>query len=77
MKKTLRQFLVCLVCCGIAATLTACVDEDEFPDTPQGNFEALWKIIDEPTVSLTINSTNTDWTGNRFTPNTRHRSMET
>ena len=28
-------------------TFTACVDEDEFPDTPQGNFEALWKIIDE------------------------------
>lgn len=25
----------------------ACVDEEEFPDTPQGNFEALWKIIDE------------------------------
>ncbi|MCR5817478.1 MAG: peptidase S41, partial [Prevotella sp.] len=28
-------------------TLTACVDEDEFDNTPQGNFEALWKIIDE------------------------------
>lgn len=27
--------------------LAACVDEDEIPDTPQGNFEALWKIIDE------------------------------
>ena len=27
--------------------LTSCVDEDEFPDTPMGNFEALWKIIDE------------------------------
>ena len=27
--------------------LTACVNEDEMPDTPQGNFEALWKIIDE------------------------------
>ena len=27
--------------------LTSCVDEDEFPNTPQGNFEALWKIIDE------------------------------
>ena len=26
---------------------TSCVSEDEFPDTPQGNFEALWKIIDE------------------------------
>ncbi len=25
----------------------ACVDEDEYDDTPQGNFEALWKIIDE------------------------------
>ena len=25
----------------------SCVDEDEFPDSPQGNFEALWKIIDE------------------------------
>lgn len=25
----------------------ACVDEDEYPDTPQGNMEALWRIIDE------------------------------
>ena len=25
----------------------ACIDEDEYPDTPQGNFEALWQIIDE------------------------------
>ena len=25
----------------------SCVDEDEYADTPQGNFEALWKIIDE------------------------------
>ena len=28
-------------------TFSACVDEEEFPDTAQGNFEALWKIIDE------------------------------
>lgn len=27
--------------------LASCVNEDEQPDTPQGNFEALWKIIDE------------------------------
>jgi len=27
--------------------LTSCIDEEEYPDTPQGNFEALWKIIDE------------------------------
>ena len=27
--------------------LSSCVDEEELPDSPQGNFEALWKIIDE------------------------------
>ena len=27
--------------------LAACVDEEEQPDTPTGNFEALWRIIDE------------------------------
>lgn len=26
---------------------TSCVDEEELPDTPSGNFEALWRIIDE------------------------------
>lgn len=26
---------------------TSCVTEDEFADNPQGNFEALWKIMDE------------------------------
>lgn len=28
-------------------TLTGCVDEDEYADNPQGNFEALWNIIDQ------------------------------
>ena len=28
-------------------SLTACVDEQEYADNPRGNFEALWKIIDE------------------------------
>ena len=27
--------------------LFSCVDVDEYPDTPNGNFEALWHIIDE------------------------------
>ncbi|MBR1932320.1 MAG: S41 family peptidase [Prevotella sp.] len=26
---------------------TSCVDEDQLDDTPQGNLEALWRIIDE------------------------------
>ncbi|MBQ8486893.1 MAG: S41 family peptidase [Prevotella sp.] len=30
-----------------SVSVVSCVDEEEFPDTPQGNFEALWKIIDE------------------------------
>ena len=31
---------------GLAA-LTGCVDEHEYADNPRGNFEALWRIIDE------------------------------
>ena len=34
---------------GIATMLlnVSCIDEEEFNDTPRGNFEALWKIMDE------------------------------
>ena len=31
----------------IILSLTSCIDEDEYEDTAQGNFEALWKIMDE------------------------------
>ena len=27
--------------------LSSCIDEDEYDNSPQGNFEALWKILDE------------------------------
>lgn len=27
--------------------LTSCIKEEEFDNTPEGNFEALWKVIDE------------------------------
>lgn len=40
--------LAFLPCCFLAILLLgSCVTEDEFPDTPSGNFEALWKIMDE------------------------------
>ena len=29
------------------AALTSCVDEEEYANTPRGNFEALWRIMDE------------------------------
>ena len=38
MRFFLMVWLVCLV---------ACVEEDEFRDTPEGNMEALWQLIDE------------------------------
>ena len=31
----------------VFSLFTSCIDEEEYPDTAQGNFEALWKIIDE------------------------------
>ncbi len=43
MNRLAHFFLILL----LMPVLTACVDEEEFDDTPQGNFEALWKIIDE------------------------------
>ena len=47
MKQFLHHILTSLVCLIGSIVLTSCVNEDEFDNTPQGNFEALWKIIDE------------------------------
>lgn len=41
--KQLRLYLI-ILCLPL---LAACVDEDSYDDTAQGNFEALWKIMDE------------------------------
>ncbi len=43
MSKTLRLFMVFLM----PLALASCVSEEEYDDTPQGNFEALWHIMDE------------------------------
>ncbi len=43
MKKMSFRIIVLLLL-GMPA---ACVTEEEFDNTPQGNFEALWKIMDE------------------------------
>lgn len=42
-RRCLRLSLVILVLLGFSA----CVDEEEFSNSPQDNFEALWKILDE------------------------------
>lgn len=46
MRKFLR-FLCCCIVSFVSLFFVCCVDEDELPNTPSGNFEALWKIIDE------------------------------
>lgn len=40
-------FFTFLPFCLFTFLLISCVDTDEFPDTPSGNFEALWTIMDE------------------------------
>lgn len=35
-----------MACC-VLPFFSSCIDEDEMPDTPSGNLEALWRIIDE------------------------------
>lgn len=34
-------------CCFIFLSLSSCIREEEQVDSPQGNFEALWKLIDQ------------------------------
>lgn len=41
----IRNFFVCGFL--LSALLTSCVKEDVFENTPYGNFEALWTIIDQ------------------------------
>ncbi len=43
MKKTV--LFICTV--FLASGLVSCIDEEEYADSPRGNFEALWRIIDE------------------------------
>ncbi len=37
---------MCYTICWVCILLCACVTEDHFDNTPEGNFEALWQIID-------------------------------
>ena len=31
----------------LATIITGCVEEDSFSNSPQGNYDALWSLIDE------------------------------
>ena len=47
MKKKLSLFFKFFNFYIAAILMAACISEDERPDNPTGNFEALWQIIDE------------------------------
>ena len=42
-----RLATYCLLLFAGTFLLSSCVTEDAFDDTQKGNFEALWKIMDE------------------------------
>ncbi len=44
---SIKRYLVWVIIILQMPLFVACVDETEYNDTPQGNFEALWRIIDE------------------------------
>ncbi|MGN0036271.1 MAG: S41 family peptidase [Bacteroidaceae bacterium] len=43
MRNITRYLLLCVVLAG----LCGCIREEDYADTPEGNFEALWRLIDE------------------------------
>jgi hypothetical protein len=42
-----RLFTLLFIVALTVVSFTSCVEEEQFSDTPEGNFEALWKIIDQ------------------------------
>jgi hypothetical protein len=44
---TMRQSFLIYLLPALMLMLSSCVQEEEFADNPRGNFEALWKIMDE------------------------------
>ena len=59
--------------------LAGCVHEEQFDDTPMGNFEALWKIIDEHYCFLDYKkeATGLDWEHIHYTYQQRINSKMT
>ena len=43
----MKKSLLYLMLLPMLLALAGCVDEENYADTPQGNFEALWTIIDQ------------------------------
>ena len=55
----MRRLLLFIYALIAMFALTGCIGEEEYTDNPQGNFEALWHIIDEHYCFF--NYKNIDW----------------
>lgn len=44
---SMRGMVNIFVCCLFLSFASSCIREENQVDTPQGNFEALWKLLDE------------------------------
>ena len=53
-----------LFCC--LAGLTACIREEEYVNDPEGNFDQLWKIIDEKYCFLDYKDIDWDAIGTEY-----------
>lgn len=56
-----------LILC-LSLLFTACIREEEIDNTPQGNFEALWKIIDEQYCYLDYKQIDWDAIRDKYQP---------
>lgn len=69
---TLRQYLsltaTLLTSCLLALLPCSCIGEEEFDNTPTGNFEALWKIIDEQYCFLEYKGIDWDAIHHQYAP---------
>ena len=52
----------------ILPLLSSCIREEEFNNSPQGNFEALWKIIDEQYCFLDYKQIDWDAIHDKYQP---------
>ena len=76
MRNKIRQILWLLCCLPV---LTGCIGEDDYANDPRGNFEQLWKIIDEQYCFL--DTKGIDWDADKcfcsFPCRSVNRSMST
>ena len=57
-----------LLTAALLVLLSGCIREEEFDNTPQGNFEALWKIIDEQYCFLDYKQIDWDAIHDKYQP---------